>query len=346
MGDRNIKGLVLLGDRRAEVRAFPMPHPGPGEILLRVEAAGICGSDLHFYRSTPEELGIRLGVVIGHEPAGVVEAVGQGVSGFGPGDRIAVNQTLGCGHCEYCTAGETVLCAQNIGIAAAGYGGDATYTRMPARNCFPLPDELSFVEGAFIACTGATAYSALRKLAPSGRDRLVVFGLGPVGLSAVLVGKALGATVLGVDLIPERMEMARGLGAEEVINAAETDPVAAIRALTRGRGAELALETSGSPAGQSDAVDAVCSRGKVAFVVLSKGAKSISPEQFLHKQAILYGSKVMPGSMYWEMTRFMIDRDVRFEPIVTHRVPLNEGPSAFARFDAGAAGKFVLDMTK
>ena len=337
------KGLVLLGDRVAEVREFPMPEPRPGEILLRVRAAGICGSDLHFYRSTPQELGIRRGVVIGHEPSGLVEAVGPGVTRFRPGDRIAVNHTLGCGHCEYCLAGETVLCAENIGIAAAGYGGDADYALLPAGNCFHLPPALSYVEGAFIACTGATAYSALRKLSPSGRDRLVVFGLGPVGLSAVVVGKALGATVYGVDLIAERMALAVELGATAVLNAAETDPVEAIRSLTDGRGVELALETSGSPAGQSDAVDVVRPRGRIAFVGLSKGKKSISAEQFIHKQAVLYGSKVMPAGMYWEMTRFMIERGVRFDPIVTHRVALDDGPAAFARFDAGAAGKFVFE---
>jgi threonine dehydrogenase-like Zn-dependent dehydrogenase len=344
MSEQRRKGLVLLGDRTAEVREFPIPAPGPGEILLRVRAAGICGSDLHFYRSTPEELGIRRGVVIGHEPAGLVEAVGPGVTRFHPGDRVAVNHTLGCGHCEYCLAGETVLCAQNIGIAAAGYGGDAEYTLMPADNCFHLPPALSYIEGAFIGCTGATAYSALRKLSPSGRDRLVVFGLGPVGLSVVVVGKALGATVYGVDLITERMALAVELGAQVVVNAAQTDPVEAIRSLTDGRGVELAVETSGSLAGQSDAVDVVRPRGRIAFVGLSKGEKSISAEQFIHKQAILYGSKVMPASMYEEMTRFMIARAVRFDPIVTHRVALDDGPAAFAQFDAGAAGKFVFDL--
>ncbi|MGC9347710.1 MAG: zinc-binding dehydrogenase [Anaerolineae bacterium] len=338
------QGLVLLGNRQAEVRRFPVPDPGPGEVRIRVKAAGICGSDLHFYRSTPEELSIRRGVVIGHEPSGVIESVGPCVEHLHPGDRVTVNHTLGCGHCEYCRAGETVLCTQNLGIAASGYGGDAEVTLMPAGACLRLPDELSYIEGTFIACTGATAFSALRKLSASGRQRLVVFGLGPVGLSAVILGKALGATVYGVDLISERLDFARELGADAIVDAAQTDAVAAVRALTDGRGVELAFETSGSPAGQSDAVDVLRPRGKVAFVGLGKGKKSISPEQFIHKQAVLYGSKVMPVSMYEEMVRFMLRQGVRFEPIVTHRLPLEEGPNAFAAFDAGAAGKFILEM--
>lgn len=342
--EKQRKGVILLGNQQAAVKKFPLPRPGTGELVMRVKSAGICGSDLHFYRSTPEELGIRRGVIIGHEPSGIVQEVGPGVSHFRPGDRITVNHTLGCGYCEYCLAGETVLCSENIGIAAAGYGGDTEYMLMPARNCLHLPHELSFVEGSFIACTGATAYNALRKLSLSGRDKLVVFGLGPVGLSAVLVGRALGATVFGVDILPERLNMATDLGAAESIHAQETDPLEAIRGLTHGRGAECVLETSGSPAGQSNAVDVVCPQGKVVFVGLDKGEKSMSPGQFVHKQAILIGAKVMPASLYGEMTRFLLDRNVRFESLVTHRFALDEGPSAFAQFDAGAAGKFIFEM--
>jgi threonine dehydrogenase-like Zn-dependent dehydrogenase len=337
------QGLVLLGDRSAEVRTLQLRAPGPGEVLVRIQAAGICGSDLHFYRSTPAELGIRRGVVIGHEPSGTVEAVGTDVTGFAPGDRVTVNHTLSCGHCQYCAAGETVLCEHDLGIAASGYGGDADYIILPASACFHLPPELSFIEGAFIACTGATAYGALRKLEPSGRTTIAIFGMGPVGLSALIVAKALGACVFAIDVLSERLDMARDLGADEIIDASKSNAVAALHSLSGdGRGVELTLETSGSPIGQSDAVDALRPHGKASFVGLGKGAKSISPEQFIHKEITLLGSKVLPGPLIWEMTRFMVERNVRFEPIVTHRVSLAEGPQAFARFDAGAAGKFVI----
>lgn len=337
------QGLVLLGNREAEVRTLPLGEPGPGEVLVRVGAAGICGSDLHFYRSTPQELDIRRGVVIGHEPSGTVEAVGSGVGGFAIGDRVTVNHTLGCGHCEYCDAGETVLCADDLGIAASGYGGDADYIILPANACVHLPDPLSFVEGAFIACTGATAYGALRKLEPSGRTAVAIFGMGPVGLSALIVAKALGATVYAVDVLPERLSMAKVLGAAAIIDASSGNAVEALHSLSSdGRGVELALETSGSSAGQSDAVDALRPHGKASFVGLSRGAKSISPEQFIHKEITLFGSKVLPSPLIWEMTRFMVERNVRFEPIVTHRLPLSDAPQGFARFDAGAAGKFVI----
>ena len=338
------QGLVLCGNQKAEIKEFPLKEPQKGEILLRIKAAGLCGSDLHYYRNTPEELGNRLGAVIGHEPSGLVIKVGLGVSNFYPGDRVAVNHTLGCNHCEFCLAGETVLCSKNKGIASAGYGGDAEYSLMPAKNCFHLPNELSFIEGSFIGCTGATVYNALRKLNPSGRDKIVIFGMGPVGLAAILVAKAFGATVFGVDVIHERLDMAKKIGATDVINATETDPVKVIQSLTHGLGVDSVLETSGSSVAQSCAVDLLRPQGKVVFIGLSKGKKSINPEQFIHKQAILIGSKVMPGNLYWEMTRFMINKKIRFESIVTHSNSLVDGPVAFKKFNEGAAGKFMFIM--
>ena len=116
-----MKGLALFGNRRAEVKEFPVPDPGYGEVRIKVMSAGICGSDLHFYNDTPEVLGPRKGVVIGHEPAGIVEKIGPGVNHLQPGDRVAVNHTLGCGHCRYCHAGETVHCPDMIGMATMVY---------------------------------------------------------------------------------------------------------------------------------------------------------------------------------------------------------------------------------
>ncbi|MFW6291825.1 MAG: alcohol dehydrogenase catalytic domain-containing protein [Spirochaetota bacterium] len=132
MASEMMRGLTMLGDRTAEVRSFALPSVGPGEVRFRVRSAGICGSDLHFYRDTPESLGDRRGVVIGHEPAGVVDAVGAGVTGFRPGDRVTVNHTLGCGSCEYCLGTETVLCPNAYrGMAQAGRGAVGKFVIEP-----------------------------------------------------------------------------------------------------------------------------------------------------------------------------------------------------------------------
>lgn len=360
-----MNGVVLLGNRTAEVHDFSNPEPAPGEVRIRVQCAGICGSDLHYYRSSPEELGIRRGVVIGHEPSGVIDAVGPGCRMVREGDRVTVNHTIGCGRCEYCRRGETVLCEENLGIAARGRGGDAEYVVLPEENVYPLPDDLSVRDGAFLACTGATAWGALRKLALAGGRTLAVFGLGPVGLSGVLLAKGLGLRVVAVDVNSERLSFAKHLGADHTVTAGVASdggrPVAdsrrstagfdegsevtvAVRELTGGRGADGSFETSGSAAGQRDAVRCLAQRGRAVFVGLSDGAPTVSPEMIIHRELTLLGSKVLPGPDIFELCRFLGETGTHFDSLVTHGYPLSDGPRAFREFDAGAPGKFVLDV--
>lgn len=321
------------------MRNFHVPELSAGEIRIRVETAGICGSDLHFYRSSPEELGQRREVIIGHEPCGVVDTVGHGVKRFQAGDRAVVKHTLGCGRCEHCLSGATVLCTEMIGMAAAGHGRNAQYFTMPEEACWPLPEFFSF-----IACTGATAYGALRKLHPSGRDSLVVFGLGPVGLSGLLIAKALGARVIAVDILPERLTLARELGADETVNATEWSTVQAIRSRSDDRGADMVLETSGAPQAQSDALDCLAARGKAAYVGIDPEAtQSISPQSFNHREVTLFGSMVLPLSLVPEFMQFMSEKDIHFDTLVTEKIPLEETPEAMARFERGAVGKYIIE---
>jgi threonine dehydrogenase-like Zn-dependent dehydrogenase len=336
-----MRGLTLLGDRRAEVRDYPVPEPGGGEVRFRVESAGLCGSDLHFYRSTPLALGARLGVVIGHEPSGTVDCVGVGVAGFQPGDRVTVNHTLGCGHCSWCLGGETQMCAGSVGMAAAGHGGDAEYVVMPAANVFALWPGITCIDGSFIACAGATAYGALLKAAPRGGSTLAVLGLGPVGLSACLLGRAFGARVVGVDVLPARRELAARVLGAETLDAAD-DPARALRELTGGRGADAAVETSGAAAAQAVAPDCVTAQGIVVYVGLSSGAAAISPENLIHREIRVTGSKVLAGRLVPDMMRFLSETRVSFECLVTEEHPLDHGAQALALFDSGVAGKVVL----
>ncbi len=359
-----MRGFVLYGNRAAEVIDVPVPEPGPGQLRIKIKTAGICGSDLHFYNDTPEGLGIRRGVVIGHEPSGVVDTIGAGVAGFSIGDRVTVNHTLGCGLCEFCMEGATVLCDDFIGMAAAGYGGDAEYVVMPASSCYKLPDYLSYTDGSFLACTGATAFGALEKLALHGGKTLVVFGLGPVGLSGVLLGKAMGARVIGVDVNRNRLEFAEKAGCDKVINAAadaerqpgtqsstytggqtgKNEVIARVKELTGGRGADYSFETSGSPPAQSNAVDILAPRGGAVFVGINTAKKSINPEQFIHKEITLFGSKVLPISRLPALSRLMEEKDIHFDAIVSNRIPLEEAPEAFSRFNNGTPGKFIIEF--
>jgi len=246
-----------------------------------MKAAGLCGSDLHFYHTPPEAMGARRGNVVGHEPAGVVEEVGPCVTTVKPGDRVSVYHWISCGHCRYCRAGYRQFCEERVGIAMCGYGSSAEYVLAPEANCLPLPDALSFADGAMMACCAATAFSALKKLDVAGDDDLVIFGLGPVGLCTLVQAKALGARVIGVEVIPERLGLARALGADDLIDAQNADPVKQVRELTESWGASAVVETSGNVRARAQVVEVLRPQGKGVFVGLGENALAFDPAHLI-----------------------------------------------------------------
>ena len=337
-----MRGVVFPGDRRAEVRDYPDPEPGPGEVVVRMKASGLCGSDLHLYRQTAAQ---RAGndTIPGHEPSGVVEMLGAGIDTVRVGDRVSVYHYRGCGHCKHCRAGNIMWCAERRGYGGPIHGADADLLLTDARNCLPLPDELSFAHGALMACAAGTAFSSMRKLQASGEDTLVIFGQGPVGLCGLLVAKAMGGRVIGVDPIPERRALALRLGADAALDPSAVDVREAIRDLTHGEGADLAFETSGSAAGQNGAVDCLRLGGKAVFVGFGVREKTLNPSQFIGRQLTLMGSFVIPIYMYDDLAQFILDHNLPLEEMVTHRFSLEEAPQAFALFDQGATGKVILE---
>ena len=210
-----MRGAVFLGNRNIEIRNFPDPTPGPGEVVIKMRASGMCGSDLKFYRSPPGEAQKALGLggdaepfIAGHEPCGEIVARGAGVSEreAPTGQRVMNHHYVGCGRCKHCRVGWSQLCRAGITVfGVTGDGAHARYMKVPARTNVPLPEELSFEEGAAVSCGTGTAYGALKRLDVSGRDTLAVFGQGPVGLSATMLGVAMGARVRWTDL---RMSLA------------------------------------------------------------------------------------------------------------------------------------------
>src|SRR5437667_8939879 len=268
-----MQGIVFLGSRKLDVREFPDPTPGAGEVVLAIKASGMCGSDLHPYRATGNAAaGLGLGgggtpVIGGHEPCGVVHAVGAGVDPGLVGRRVMNHHYKGCGWCKHCRAGWSQLCRHGITVYGMnGHGAHAPLMKVPAFTLVPMPDAITFEEGAAISCGTGTAYGALKRLDVSGRDTLAVFGQGPVGLSATMLGRAMGARVIAVDVSAERLALARELGAEHTINAKDADPVKVIHDLTRGEGAETTMDCSGSSEGRLGPPQSAGTWGRVAFV--------------------------------------------------------------------------------
>jgi D-arabinose 1-dehydrogenase-like Zn-dependent alcohol dehydrogenase len=218
-----MRAVVFTGDRQLELMTFPDPTPGPDEVVIEMKASGMCGSDLHHYRR-PKAGGETGGLaapsaptIAGHEPCGIVAAVGTAVSPSlaQVGQRVMVHHYEGCRVCGHCRSGWSQLC-QEVPVKVYGnnaHGGHAAYMKVPAFTVVPLPDELSFTTGAAISCGTGTAYGALRRIRLSGNDTIAIFGQGPVGLSATQLAAAMGARVIALDVSPERLARAKEFGA-------------------------------------------------------------------------------------------------------------------------------------
>jgi threonine dehydrogenase-like Zn-dependent dehydrogenase len=349
-----MRGAVFLGNKQIEIRSFPDPTPGPGEVVLQMKASGMCGSDLKFYRPPPGEAQKALGLggnadpfIAGHEPCGVIAARGPGVSEREApiGQRVMDHHYSGCGVCGHCRVGWSQLCRAGITVyGVTAHGGHAEYFKVPARTLVPLPDELSFSEGAAVACGTGTAFGALRRMRIAGGNTLAVFGQGPVGLSATVLGAKMGARVIAVETNPERLALARQFGADALVDASKEDAVKALKELTRGEGVDLAIECSSAPAARQAAVRAVKTWGTACYVGEGGEVKlDVSPD-LLRRQVTLIGSWTFSAMGMAECARFIADAGIKLDKIFTHRWKLDQAAEAYRVFDAQSSGKGVIEF--
>ena len=340
-----MRGVVFAGERRIQFREFQDPDPGAGEVVVQIKASGICGSDLRPYRNPAGDRPLN---VAGHEPCGVVAKVGPGVPEHVAkvGDRVIVHHYSGCGVCKMCRVGYAQMCLRGHKVYGfSAHGGHAPLMLCQATMCVPLPDELSFAEGAAIACGTGTAYMALRRLDVSGRDTLAIYGQGPVGLSATLLGRAMGARIIAVDVEPARLELARRHGAEETVDASAGDPVEAVRKLTHGEGADATLDCTGNATARANAVKSARAWGRACFVG-EGGTVTLEPSpDVIHKQLTIYGSWTFSTVGLAECARWIADRKIPLREIITNEFPFEEAENAYRLFDAGKTGKCVLTFT-
>jgi len=258
-----------------EIQHVPVPPVGPRDVLVRINAAGICQSDVHYRAGFP--LLDPLPLTLGHEIAGVVEKAGAEVTNANIGDRVCLHYMVTCGDCIYCRQGSEQFCTTGEMIGNSRDGGYAEYISIPARNVFPLPDAIPFEQGAIMMCSSATSYHALRKGRVKPGERVAVFGVGGLGMSAVQLARAFGPLdVYAVDKNPRKLDMAWGLGAIPV-NAADADPAAEIVRLSGGRGVDVALELIGLPVTMQQAVESLATFGRVVLVGVTHKKMEIAP---------------------------------------------------------------------
>ena len=340
-----MRGAILPGQDRVELKEFDRPEPGHGQVLVRMKASGLCGSDLRaiYHEHTGSGAERYQNVIAGHEPAGQVEAVGPGVKGFEPGDRVVVYHILGCGRCQECLKGFMIGC-RSPERAAYGWqrdGGHADYLLAEARTLLHLPDELTYTDGSLVACGFGTAYQGILRAGVSGRDRVLVVGLGPVGLGAVMLAASSGAEVIGVDLIPERLELAKRMGSAHVLMGGESAAQEVLE-LTDGHGTEVGIDCSGSAAGRKLCLEAAREWGRVVYIG-EGGSVTFEPSPLLlHKQLTLHGSWVCGINEMGELLEHLARKESHPEATVTHTFPLSDTKQAYETFDAGRTGKVVI----
>jgi 2-desacetyl-2-hydroxyethyl bacteriochlorophyllide A dehydrogenase len=349
-----MRGVVFTGERGLEMMQFPDPTPEAHDVVIEMKASGMCGTDLHQYRRPKGQASVAgiqakdTPVIVGHEPCGVVVAIGTAVDAREAriGQRVMVHHYQGCTQCNQCRSGWQQLC-QEVPVKVYGnneHGGHTKYLKVPANTLVPLPDELSFSAGAAIACGSGTAYSALRRIGVSGNDTLAIFGQGPVGLAATQYAKAMGARVIALDISAPRLERAKAFGADEVINPAATDPVAAIKDLTHGRFADLTLDTSGNPEARLNAIRSVKVWGTMCFV--GEGGEvhiDVSP-LLMRRQLTLVASWTFSNVIQADCARFSVERGIDVDKLFTHRWNIDQADEAYKVFDKQADGKGVFLM--
>src|SRR5947208_4648061 len=343
-----MQAAYLPGNSTTQLREVPVPHPGHGEVLLRMKASTICGSDIRCIYH--EHLGKGpegyQGVIAGHEPSGQIVKAGPGCRRFREGDRAIVYHISGCGVCNDCRRGYMISCTSAKYRRAYGWkrdGGMADFLVAEEKDLIALPDELSYADGAQVACGFGTVYEGLQKIGICGDHAVLITGLGPVGLATAALCRSMGAEkIIGIDVLPKRLELARRLRLCDAVLAAGPENVSQVRDLTGGHGVERAVDCSANDSARATAVRATRKWGRIVF--LGEGGRvefNPSPDM-IHDQKTLYGSWVTSTWLMEELVERLVRWNLHPADLVTHRFPLEDVAKAYELMSSGRSGKVAV----
>jgi propanol-preferring alcohol dehydrogenase len=303
------------------LETVPKPAPGPGEVVVKVKAAGICHTELHFL-SGLLNLGVHP-VTLGHEVVGVVEEQGAGVSNVKAGDRVILYYYVGCGRCSHCLVGEENLCdALQAEYGFVSDGGFAEYARVPARNAVLLPDAVSDEAAAPIGCGVTTAVHAAALARLAAGDVVLVYGVGAVGFGLIQLAKLSGAEVIAVSRTPAKLEKARALGAAHALNHRDGRVAERVKEITQGHGADVVFELVATRETMEASTAALAKRGRLVFIGYSEDSYSVHPIQLVITEASVTGAV---GNTLDELIRAvdLVARG-RIQTVVDRVLPLDE----------------------
>ena len=342
-----MKALLLTAYNQLEYTDFPDPEPGPEEVLIQVKTCGICGSDIHGLDGSS---GRRVPpLIMGHEAAGLIAAVGEKVSGWQIGDRATFDSTIYCGTCHFCRRGEINLCDNRrvLGVSPGDYrqhGAFAEYVVVPQHILYRLPEGLSFERAAMVEAV-SIAVHAIERTPVSLNDTAVVVGTGMIGLLVLQALRVAGCgTVIAVDLDAGRLTLARQLGADMTLNPKETNVLEQVLAQTEGRGADIAVEVVGFTPTTQTAIQTVRKGGTVTLVGNLSPTTEFLQQSVVTRELTLYGSCGSCGE-YPACLDLIVRGDINVDSMISAVAPLSEGASWFKRLYDGEAGLMKVILT-
>ena len=342
-----MKGLYLPGNSTVEIRDVHVPEPGPGQVLIKTKSSTICGSDIraiyHEHKGKGPEA--YQNVIAGHEPCGQIVKCGSGLKRFGEGDRVIVYHISGCGVCNDCRRGYMISCTSDYREAYGWQrdGGMAEYILADEKDLVFLPDNLTYTDGAQVACGFGTVYEAIQKIGISGEDAVLVTGLGPVGLANLMLARAMGANkLIGVEKEENRIKIAKDKGLIDEVYTPGEDTLEKIRQSTGGHGVEKAFDCSGNNEGRQLAIRATRKWGKVALVGEGGDVTFQPSPDIIHEQISIHGSWVTSIWMMEELVERLSRWNLHPEELVTNRYTLDKAGEAYELMAGGKSGKVAV----
>jgi L-iditol 2-dehydrogenase len=335
-----MKAMLLSEYCKLELVDMPTPEFGDDDLLVSVKACGICGSDIHGYDGSS---GRRIPpLVMGHEAAGIVAAVGKNVKSFAEGDRVTFDSTVSCGRCNSCRSGRINLCEnrQVLGVSCGEFrrhGAFAEYVVVPNNIAYHIPSELPFENAALIEAVSVAVHAANRTPVQLG-DTAVVVGSGMIGLLVIQAIRLAGcSTVIAVDLEDSKLAVAKQLGADFTLNPKQVDVSAEVARLTDGRGADVSLEVVGATATIQSAIACTKKGGAVTLVGNLAPKIELPLQAVVTRELSLYGTCASNGE-YPVCIEYLRRGDINVKPLITATAKLEEGPKWFERLYAGEPG--------
>jgi len=328
-----MRTIRLYGNGSVSIAEAPTPELGPGQVLVKTAVSALCGSELPAYRGP----GLADGNP-GHEAAGTIEKVGEGVTTLQPGQRVGASAISGCGRCSFCLKGQYTWCPDR-----SFYGCmHAEKFRVAANACHVLPDDVPWEVGALIAGDGfGVPYHTGTKLYGRSVETVAIFGVGPIGLGSVILQDYLGRTVIAVDPAEKRLALAKDFGARHSLNPAQMDAAVAVRELTGGLGADVCIEAAGRPETAKQCFQAVRTDGLVVFNGEQPAVELSPSEDFIRRDVWAVGSWYYHYNEFSEMLR-LFREGVPIDRLVTHRFPFEQADEAYRAMAQGRSGKVML----